>query len=190
MRKSAFLLLALFLAMLTACSKAPVYSLGTSSHAASSVSSASEAASESAPEETPAPTEAPAESAAPDTTADTADAQRAVLDGLVEFAADTAGGSLKTARAAATLVEYLHSADIDEAVASDWMANLTPDQLALLELNWSDVLYSAQNIVSDPAGQADLLASAGVSTSFEELELNAVPDKLAALDAVFSNGAE
>lgn len=188
MRKVTALLLALTLAALTACSKAHVDSISTTPEPAGSAAATSNP--EPSPAETPASTEAPAESAAPDTTADTADAKRTVLNGLVDFAADTAGGSLKTARAAAALVEYLHSADIDEAVASDWMASLTPDQLALLELNWSDVLFRAQNIVSDPAGQADLLASAGVSTSFEEMELSAVPDKLTALDTVFSNGAE
>lgn len=184
MRKATALLLALSLAALTACSKAPVDSISTTPEPADSAVASSEP--EPLPEGTSSPTEAPAESTPPDSTADTTDAQLAVLNGFVDFAADTAGGSLKTARAAADLVEYLSSADIDETTATDWMAGLTQDQLALLELNWSDILYKAQNIVSDPAGQADLLASAGVSADFETMELSAVPDKLAALDMVLS----
>ena len=38
--------------------------------------------------------------------------QLAVLDGLVDFGADTAGCSLKTARAAAALVEYLSASEL------------------------------------------------------------------------------
>lgn len=179
MRKSAALLLALSLAALTACGQAPADSIVASSEAASF------SVSEPAPEETPAPTETPTADPTPDTTAE----QRNVLDGFVDFAADTAGGSLKTARAAASLVEYLSYSDIDTATATDWMASLSEDQRTLLDLNWSGILENAQNIASDPASQADLLSSAGITTDFESMVLTDVPDKLVTLNTVFTGKA-
>ena len=99
MRKSIALLLGLSLATLTACGQAPGNSGAASSDAASAV--ISEAASDAAP----ATAETPAASSR-----DTTTEQRNVLDGFVDFSADTAGGSLKCARAAAVLVEYLSCA--------------------------------------------------------------------------------
>ena len=108
MRKSIALLLGLSLATLTACEQAPGNSGAASSDAASAV--ISEAASDAAP----ATAETPAASSR-----DTTTEQRNVLDGFVDFSADTAGGSLKCARAAAVLVEYLSCADIDASTAAD-----------------------------------------------------------------------
>ena len=169
MRKPTTLLLTLALAVLTACGAATVDSN------AASRESASIAASTSAVEADPnsGPT----------------DEQRNVLDGFVDFAADTAGGSLKSARAAAVLVEYLSYADIDAATAADWMAALPQDQRDLLDTNWAGILDNAQNIASDPASQADLLASAGVTTDFTNMVLTEVPDKLVVLNAVFTDKA-
>ena len=99
MRKSIALLLGLSLATLTACGQAPRNSGAASSDAASAV--ISEAVSDAAP----ATAETPAASSR-----DTTTEQRNVLDGFVDFSADTAGGSLKCARAAAVLVEYLSCA--------------------------------------------------------------------------------
>ena len=179
MRKLTALFLALTLTALTACSNAPA----DSTPAASSTSA--EAAAE-----TPAPTEeAPADSTAEAAAPDTAAAQLDVLNGFVDFAADTAGGSLKTARAAAALVEYLSYADIDTTTAADWMNSLTQDQQNLLALNWSGILANAQDIVKDPASQADLLSSAGVTTHFEDMTLTEVPDKLVSLDTVLTGKA-
>ena len=128
-------------------------------------------------------------SAPADPSHDTTAEQRSVLDGCVDFAADTAGGSLKSARAAAALVEYLSYADIDAATAADWMAALPQEQRDLLDTNWSGILENAQNIASDSASQADLLASAGVTTDFESMVLTEVPDKLVVLNAVFTGKA-
>lgn len=126
MRKSIALLLGLSLATLTACGQAPGNSGAASSDAASAV--ISEAASDAAP----ATAETPAASSR-----DTTTEQRNVLDGFVDFSADTAGGSLKCARAAAVLVEYLSCADIDASTAADWMTDLTQDQRDLLDINWA-----------------------------------------------------
>lgn len=80
MRKSIALLLGLSLATLTACGQAPGNSGAASSDAASAV--ISEAASDAAP----ATAETPAASSR-----DTTTEQRNVLDGFVDFSADTAG---------------------------------------------------------------------------------------------------
>ena len=104
--------------------------------------------------------------------------QLAVLDGLVDFGADTAGCSLKTARAAAVLVEYLSASEFEDGTADTWRAGLSGDAQERLALN------EAQAICADPAACADELASAGVETDFPGMELGGVPDKLTALDAV------
>ena len=110
--------------------------------------------------------------------------QLAVLDGLVDFGADTAGCSLKTARAAAILVEYLSASDFGDGTADAWRAGLSGDAQERLALNWPGILAEAQAICADPAARADELASAGVETDFPGMELGGVPDKLTALDAV------
>ena len=178
MRKSIALLLGLSLATLTACGQAPRISGAASSDAASAV--ISEAVSDAAP----ATAETPAASSR-----DTTTEQRNVLDGFVDFAADTAGGSLKSARAAAVLVEYLSCADIDASTAADWMTDLTQDQRDLLDINWAGILANAQNIAADPASQTGLLSSAGVTTDFTGMVLTGVPDKLVILNTVFTGKA-
>ena len=171
MRKSIALLLGLSLATLTACGQAPGNSGAASSDSASAV--ISEAASD----------------AAPASSRDTTTEQRNVLDGFVDFSADTAGGSLKCARAAAVLVEYLSCADIDASTAADWMTDLTQDQRDLLDINWAGILANAQNIAADPASQTGLLSSAGVTTDFTGMVLTGVPDKLVILNTVFTGKA-
>ena len=172
MRRLTTFLLALPLAVLVACSDTTMNSAAASSEINSTSTVDSAVAS------TPA-----------DPGHDTSAEQRSVLDGCVDFAADTAGGSLKSARAAAVLVEYLSYADIDAATAADWMAALPQEQRDLLDTNWSGILENAQSIASDPASQADLLASAGVTTDFESMVLTEVPDKLVVLNAVFTGKA-
>ena len=178
MRKSIALLLGLSLATLTACGQAWGNSGAASSDAASAV--ISEAASDAAA----ATAETPAASSR-----DTTTEQRNVLDGFVDFAADTAGGSLKSARAAAVLVEYLSCADIDASTAADWMTDLTQDQRDLLDINWAGILANAQNIAADPASQTDLLSCAGVTTDFTGMVLTGVPDKLVILNTVSTGKA-
>lgn len=172
MRRLTTFLLALLLAVLVACGDTTMDSAAVSSEINSTATVESAVAS------------APA-----DPSHDTTAEQRSVLDGCVDFAADTAGGSLKSARAAAALVEYLSYADIDAATAADWMAALPQEQRDLLDTNWSGILENAQNIASDPSSQADLLASAGVTTNFGSMVLTEVPDKLVVLNAVFTGKA-
>ena len=101
-----------------------------------------------------------------------------------ESGADTAGCSLKTARAAAVLVEYLSASEFEDGTADTWRAGLSGDAQERLALNWPGILAEAQAICADPAACADELASAGVETDFPGMELGGVPDKLTALDAV------
>ena len=131
--------------------------------------------------ETPGPTTAPA--------ADTTAEQKAVLDGFVSYGSDTAGGSLKNTQAAASLVEYLSYADIETATAMDWMAGLTDEQQAMLDLNWPGILAQAQAISADPAAQKEQLESAGVMTDFAGMVLTGVPDKLVTLNTVLTGKA-
>ena len=172
MHKLTTLLLALPLAALISCGAVPDNSGAASPESASVSASVAEASSAPAAPSNGITTE-----------------QSNVLNGFVDFAADTAGGSLKSARAAAVLVEYLSYADIDTATAADWMTALPQDQRDLLHTNWAGILENAQNIVSDPAGQADLLSSAGVTTDFTGMVLTEVPDKLVILNTVFTGKA-
>ena len=150
--------------------------------------SESAAAASGTAQTTPAPTEEP--TAAEDPAAyDTTDEQIDVLDQLVDFGADTAGGSLKTAKAAAVLVEYLSCSDLDADVMADWCTGLTDDQKELLDLNWPGILSEAEAICCDPAGEADELITAGVTTDFENMALTEVPDKLVTVDTVLTGKA-
>ena len=150
--------------------------------AAAPAASESAAAASGTAQTTPAPTEEP--TAAEDPAAyDTTDEQIDVLDQLVDFGADTAGGSLKTAKAAAVLVEYLSCSDLDADVMADWCTGLTDDQ------NWPGILSEAEAICGDPAGEADELITAGVTTDFENMALTEVPDKLVTVNTVLTGKA-
>ncbi len=149
--------------------------------AAAPAASESAAAASGTAQTTPAPTEEP--TAAEDPAAyDTTGEQINVLDQLVDFGADTAGGSLKTAKAAAVLVEYLSCSDLDADVMADWCTGLTDDQKELLDLK-------AEAICGDPAGEADELITAGVTTDFENMALTEVPDKLVTVNTVLTGKA-
>ena len=95
-----------------------------------------------------------------------ADTAAAVLDGFVCYGADTAGCSLKSAQAAAVLVEYLSRADISAETVTDWQGGLDAQQQELLVLNWDGILYNARQICEDPADGSGLLEAAGVTTDF------------------------
>ena len=47
---------------------------------------------------------------------------------------------------------------------ADWCTGLTDDQKELLDLNWPGILSEAEAICGDPAGEADELITAGVTT--------------------------
>ena len=112
------------------------------------------------------------------------------LDQVVAFAADTAGGSLKTMIAAGQLVTFAADcAEVPDTLAEDAKAcadGLDADQKELLALNWPAVRDAAQSIAEDPEGQAELLATAGVTTDFTAMDLETVPDFLTALDGALA----
>ena len=166
MRKLA--ILALCAALLAGCGSVPA----ASAPAAESTATAESAAAQ-----------------AQDPAQDTKAAQIAVLDQFVAFGADTAGGSLKTTMAAASLVEYLSAGEIEADTMNEWLAGLTDDERELLALNWPGILSAAEAISSDPSGQADALASAGVETDFAAMTLTDVPDKLVNVNTVLSGKA-
>ena len=66
---------------------------------------------------------------------------------------------------------------------------LTDDQKELLDLNWPGILSEAEAICGDPAGEADELITAGVTTDFENMALTEVPDKLVTVDTVLTGKA-
>lgn len=118
-----------------------------------------------------------------------ADTAAAVLDGFVCYGAYTAGCSLKSAQAAAVLVEYLSRADISAETVTDWQGGLDAQQQELLVLNWDGILYNARQICEDPADGSGLLEAAGVTTDFGTIDLSAVPQRLDALDEVLRPSA-
>ena len=177
MRK--LMILVLSAALLAGCAAAPADSIANSD---------AQSAVESTAQSTAGSTAAPAESAAAQD-ADTSEEQRNVLDQLVDFGADTAGGSLKTAKAAAVLVEYLSGSDLEVDVMNAWVAGLPAEKQELLALNWPGILSEAQAICDDPAGKADELATAGVTTDFSGMVLTAVPDKLVTVNTVLGGKA-
>ena len=177
--------LALCAALLAGCSAAPADSISTSE---AESTAQSEAAAES--EAAPAETEAPASTDQTDVIYSDAQAEQVnVLNQLVDFSADEMGGSMKVTRAAAALVEYLSFSDIEVDTMNTWLAGLTNEQLTNLNANWSAILSEAESICGDPAGQADLLASAGVTTNFPGMVLSEVPDKLVTVSTVLGGKA-
>ncbi|MEE0800957.1 MAG: hypothetical protein U0L91_06725 [Gemmiger sp.] len=102
-----------------------------------------------------------------------------VLDGIVNYEADTAGGSLKNVIAAAELVEFLSkeetSADKKMVIAdiNAWYEGLTADERRRLAENWPKMLEEAKAISDDPESQQDILDDAGVTTDFQDMDLSA-----------------
>lgn len=113
-----------------------------------------------------------------------------VLDGCIAYEIDAAGGSLKTARAAAALVVYLAGdgvpADLYGATKS-WQQGLDGDQQATLDANWPQVCRCARDICGDPAAQQGLLDDAGVTEDFGAMDLEDVPAQLDTMDEAIQN---
>ncbi len=108
----------------------------------------------------------------------------ALLDECVSYEADSAGGSLKTAKAAAGLVELL-STNVPSDLAGDaalWRQGLDANREATLQQNWPGISQQARAIADDPAATADLLATAGVTTDFTGMDLSAIPACMDTLD--------
>lgn len=116
-----------------------------------------------APEPTPSPTPVPVIGDYPELAA--------ALDGCVAYGQGEAGVSLKTAIAAAGLLEWSESyaADMDgdtlAVLVADWVSGLDELNYEKFWGNWSGLDGLCRQIIEDPAAQKDLLESAGVTLS-------------------------
>lgn len=123
-----------------------------------------------APVSTPAPTE-PAPTPTPVPVIGDYPELSAALDACVGYGQGEAGVSLKTAAAAAGLLEWSESyaADIDEdtlaVLVADWISGLDETNYEKFWDNWADLDTFCRRLIEDPASQKDLLESAGVTLS-------------------------
>ena len=104
-----------------------------------------------------------------------------VLNGCIAYEVDSAGGSLKTAIAAADLVVFLAGDLVPEDLPGEtrtWQQGLSADDQATMDANWPGVYRCAQDICADPAAQQGLLDDAGVTTDFSTMDLTDVPEQL------------
>ena len=108
-----------------------------------------------------------------------------MLDAFVAYEADTAGGSLKTAAAAADLVFYLSGDPVPDDLYGQtraWQQGLDAGGQALLEANWPGIYACARDICADPAARQGLLDDAGVTGDLAALDLDGVPARLDAMN--------
>lgn len=112
----------------------------------------------------------------------------ALLDNCVSYETGTAGGSLKTAKAAADLVALLaRDAPADlRGEADAWRQGLDAGREETLQANWPAISLQARAIADDPAGCADLLATAGVTTDFTAMDLGGIGSCMDTLDDAFA----
>lgn len=111
------------------------------------------------------------------------------LNGCIAYEVDSAGGSLKTAIAAAGMVEYLAGDFVPQDLAGEtltWQAALSEEDSATMDANWPGVYRCAQDICADPASQRELLNDAGVTTDFSTMDLTEVAAQLDAMNEVLT----
>lgn len=144
------------------------------------------------PEQT-MPDQVPAQSGMADSTpaADPmlSDALRAALEGGYGYESGSAGGSLRTAQAAAALVQVIAENGVPDqldTLTDQWRASLTEEQRTVLMANWPGISERARAIAADPAGQKALLGDAGVTTDFTTLDLTRVTEAFDVLDRTFT----
>lgn len=112
-----------------------------------------------------------------------------VLNGCIAYEVDSAGGSLKTAIAAADLVVYLAGDSVPGDLAgqtSAWQDSLDADGRATMDANWPGVYSCAQGICGDLDAQQGLLDDAGVTTDFGSMDLSEVPGRLDEMNAALT----
>ena len=112
-----------------------------------------------------------------------------VLNGCIAYEVDSAGGSLKTAIAAADLVVYLAEEDVPADLGGEtaaWQDSLDADSQATLDANWPGVYACAEGICQDLDSQQGLLDDAGVTTDFSAMDLTEVPEQLDVMNAALT----
>lgn len=113
-----------------------------------------------------------------------------VLNGCIAYEVDSAGGSLKTAIAAADLVVFLAGDFVPDDLPGEtaaWQDGLEAEDQATMDANWPKVYSCAQDICEDPAAQQGLLDDAGVTTDFGAMDLTEVPEQLDAMNEVLTD---
>lgn len=113
-----------------------------------------------------------------------------VLNGCIAYEVDSAGGSLKTAIAAADLVVFLAGDLVPEDLPGEtrtWQQGLSADDQSTMDANWPGVYRCAQDICADPAAQQGLLDDAGVTTDFSTMDLTDVPEQLDDMNEVLTH---
>lgn len=112
-----------------------------------------------------------------------------VLNGCIAYEVDSAGGSLKTAIAAADLVVYLAEEDVPADLGGEtaaWQQSLDESSQATLDANWPGVYACAEGICQDLDSQQGLLDDAGVTTDFAAMDLTDVPEQLDVMNAALT----
>lgn len=112
-----------------------------------------------------------------------------VLNGCIAYEVDSAGGSLKTAIAAADLVVYLAEEDVPADLGGEtaaWQDSLDADSQATLDANWPGVYACAEGICQDLDSQQGLLDDAGVTADFAAMDLTEVPEQLDVMNAALT----
>lgn len=112
-----------------------------------------------------------------------------VLNGCIAYEVDSAGGSLKTAIAAADLVVYLAEEDVPADLGGEtaaWQDSLDEGNRATLDANWPGVYACAEGICQDLDSQQGLLDDAGVTTDFAAMDLTEVPEQLDVMNAALT----
>lgn len=112
-----------------------------------------------------------------------------VLNGCIAYEVDSAGGSLKTAIAAADLVVYLAEEDVPADLGGEtaaWQQSLDESSQATLDANWPGVYACAEGICQDLDSQQGLLDDAGVTADFAAMDLTDVPEQLDVMNAALT----
>ena len=112
-----------------------------------------------------------------------------VLNGCIAYEVDSAGGSLKTAIAAADLVVYLAEEDVPADLGGEtaaWQQSLDESSQATLDANWPGVYARAEGICQDLDSQQGLLDDAGVTTDIAAMDLTEVPEQLDVMNAALT----
>ncbi|MCD8076952.1 MAG: hypothetical protein LUE63_00965 [Lachnospiraceae bacterium] len=114
------------------------------------------------------------------------------LDDCASTAPGTAGTSLRTAAAAAALLDWeeeradsLSEEDIKALMAS-WKENRTDDAWAYLQESWSQVAACMRDIAEDPEGQAALVEDAGYMLGYASYQTDVMEMVIGAIEEALS----
>ncbi|MCD8010100.1 MAG: hypothetical protein LUF34_04790 [Lachnospiraceae bacterium] len=116
-----------------------------------------------------------------------------LMDDCADVAPGTAGTSLRTAAAAAGLLDWeeeqadssLSEDDIKDLMAA-WKAARTEDDWAYLQESWSQVAASMREIAADPEGQAELVEDAGYTLEHTSYQTDVMEMVIGAIEETLS----